>query len=275
MPELPEVETIVEGLRRHILGKRIVSVQVLHKKPLGPVSEKSFKEFLSRQTILNIERWGKYIQFSFSSGKNMIVHLRMTGKFIYRSNTGRPKPHAHIRIIFRLDDKSVLYFQDMRLFATFCLYLPSHTIIEKEKVGPDPFSKKITASWLTDVLKTRKAPLKTILLDQRVISGLGNIYACEILHRAKINPRLSANKMTVDQARALILNMRKVLTLALKYNGTTIRDFNGVDNKSGGFQKLLRVYQRHGKLCESCGRALIQRIKQSQRSTFFCPYCQS
>jgi formamidopyrimidine-DNA glycosylase len=275
MPELPEVETIVKGLRRHILNKCIMSVHVIHKKPLGHVSEKTFIEFLRMQTVQNIERFGKYIQFSFSSGRNMVVHLRMTGKFIYRTTMNDLDPAKHVRIIFNFNDLSVLYFQDIRLFATFSLYLPHRTIGEKQKLGTDPFSKKITASWLIDMLETRKTALKTVLLDQHVISGLGNIYVCEALHRAKLDPRLSANHITVDQARKLINSIRKVLRLALTYNGTTIRDFNGVDNKSGGFQKLLRVYQRSGKLCKSCGKAFIQRIKQSQRSTFFCPYCQS
>jgi formamidopyrimidine-DNA glycosylase len=275
MPELPEVETIVQGLRHCILAKQIISVQVRHKKPLGNLNEQEFKNFFRREIVQNIERWGKYIHFSFTSGKSMIVHLRMTGKFAYRSNSGSPQPAAHIRIIFTFNDKSALYFQDMRLFATFSLYPPHHTIREKQNLGPDPFARQITAPWFIDVVKNRKIALKSALLDQHVISGLGNIYVCEILHKAGIDPRLTAYKITLGQAQKIINSMRKVLKLALKYNGTTIRDFNGVDSKSGRFQQLLRVYQRAGKLCKTCGQASIQKIKQAQRSTFFCPHCQS
>lgn len=275
MPELPEVETIVRGLRGCILGKLIRSVHVFHKKPLGPLPEKEFKDFLCRETVQAVERLGKYIHFSFSSGKNMIVHLRMTGKFIFRFKPGSFHPATHIRIIFYFNDQSTLSFQDIRLFATFSLYLPHQIIKEKQNLGPDPFAKEITAPWFLDAVKNRKTSLKAVLLDQHVISGLGNIYVCEALHRAGIHPNLSAYKITPSQAGKIINSIRKVLKLALKYNGTTIRDFNGVDNKSGRFQRLLRVYQRAGKLCKTCRKASVQRIKQAQRSTFFCPHCQS
>ncbi len=275
MPELPEVETIVRGLRGCIIGKRIRSVRILHAKPLGNLSKARFRDFLLNQTFTAIERIGKYILFIFGGGKKMLVHLRMTGKFIFRA-AGRTNdmPDRHIRLIFFLERGVRLIFQDMRLFATFNLYPAGEPVRETAELGPDPFFATLTTGWLTARLRTLKSSLKTVLLNQRVISGLGNIYACEILHDAGLDPCLPAAAVTPAQARRLIVSMRRILRLALKYNGTTIRDFNGVDNKAGEFKKMLRVYGRAGQACLSCSRAQVQKIIQAQRSTFFCPVCQ-
>jgi formamidopyrimidine-DNA glycosylase len=275
MPELPEVETIVRGLQGCIIGKRILSVRILHPKPLGSLTGTRFRKFLHNRIFLSVERIGKYLLFTFDNGGKMVVHLRMTGKFIFRADDGaQDTPPRHIRLIFLLDRGARLIFQDMRLFATFNLYRAGEPVRETEELGPDPFSTSLTAGRLTARLRTLKSPIKTVLLNQHIISGLGNIYACEILHDARIDPGLPAAQITPLQARRLIVGMRRILRLALKYNGTTIRDFNGVDNKAGEFKKMLRVYGRAGQVCLSCSQANVQKITQAQRGTFFCPACQ-
>jgi formamidopyrimidine-DNA glycosylase len=274
MPELPEVETIVRGLQRYIIGKQVSSVQVLHPKPLGKLTKNQFSQFLIGESFQAIKRHGKYIHFLCESGKSLVVHLRMTGKFIYKNIAETTPALKHIRLIFSFNDQTRLLFQDMRLFATFAVYFPSQTIKEIQNLGPDPFSKQITARWLSDNLKNKKTTLKAILLDQRFLSGLGNIYVCEALHKTGLNPLSPAQELTLAQANRLIQSLRSTLKLALKYNGTTIRDFSGVDRKSGQFQRHLRVYGKNGELCPTCLKANILRIKQNGRSTFFCPYCQ-
>ncbi len=275
MPELPEVETIVRGLRGCVGGKKISSIQVLHKKPLGRLTKKQFTDFLGSQIITTIRRIGKYLLFDFDSGKKMLVHLRMTGKFIFRrQRENHEYPSKHIRLIFLLHDGSRLLFQDMRLFATFSLYGPNEELREIRKLGPDPFSGLLTADRLQSMLSSRKTALKAVLLNQQVISGLGNIYACEALHRANLHPAFPADNIDRFAARNLLAAIRKVLNLAIKLGGTTIRDFNGVDNKSGNFQNMLRVYGRNGLECKTCRRAVIRKITQAGRSSFFCPVCQ-
>jgi len=273
MPELPEVETIVKGLRSCVLNKTISKVTVLHVKLLAKRSVIAFKSFLGNETIAQVKRRGKYIVIVFKSNKRLLLHLRMTGKFIYKQAAPSLK-FNHIRLIFNFIDGSILYYQDLRIFGTFSLFNPLEEISEFKALGPDPFSKTLNPSCFIAKLKKRTVPIKNALLDQRLISGLGNIYTCEALFRAKINPLLPSNKLSLAQAATLLKSIRALLTLAIKYNGTTINDFRSVDDKAGRFQKLLKVYQKQGQTCPRCKKAEIIRIKQNQRSTFYCPFCQ-
>lgn len=273
MPELPEVETIVRGLRDCVLNKTICEVTVLHEKPLAKWSTPDFKNFFRQETIAKIERRGKYILFIFKSNKRLVVHLRMTGKFIYKQAAPSPE-FNHIRLIFSFTDNSTLYYQDLRIFGTFAPFKPLEEITEFKALGPDPFSKTLNPSRLIAILKRNTIPVKNVLLDQHVISGLGNIYACEALFKAKINPLQAANSLNPAQVTTLLKSIRAILRLAIKYNGTTVNDFRSVDNKSGRFQEFLKVYKKQGELCHRCEKAEIIRIKQKQRSTFYCPFCQ-
>jgi formamidopyrimidine-DNA glycosylase len=306
MPELPEVETVVRGLQQMVLYKQITAVEVFHIKPLVNSQPRQFKEFLHNEVIAAIRRLGKYLIFTFQSRKQLVVHLRMTGKFIFlppapiNSASAHPadasapamasarqtgaraaQPYsasdpkrAHIRLLLRFQDRSTLLFQDVRVFGTFKIYAAGQPLDEERRIGPDPFSSRLTQAWLATSLRKRQQALKVVLLDQKLISGLGNIYVCEALHAARLSPFLPAQRLNLEQARVLIQCIRRVLKRALKYGGTTINDFSHIDEKSGQFQQMLKVYQREGELCNQCGRGRIRRQKQAQRSTYFCPVCQ-
>lgn len=273
MPELPEVETIVQGLNKTIIDKTIHHVEIFHTKILGGVSGKRFIEFLAGEKILSIKRRGKYILILFTSGKSMVVHLRMTGKFIY-SPLAEKLNHKHTRLVFKFTDKSLLYYNDLRIFGTFRLYTPQQEIMEFKKLGKDPFDSQFTVNWLKQSIERKTSSIKNVLLDQGIVSGLGNIYVCEVLFRAKIHPQRAASTLTTEHIKLLIGSIRMVLKQAIKHNGTTINDFQGVDEKTGQFQKLLKVYDREGESCLLCKKQSIVRIKQAQRSTFYCPICQ-
>lgn len=291
MPELPEVETVVRGLRAIVLHKKITGIEVLHTRPLINSNPRQFKQFLNDEEIEDIERRGKYLIFTFTSRKRMVVHLRMTGKFVYLPPPAQVpgetelqvaeqqpdylKERTHIRFIFHLADHSTLLFQDVRIFGTFKIYPAGQPLDEESKLGLEPFSHELTPEWLVARLQKRTLALKAVLLDQKVITGLGNIYVCEALYAARINPFMPAKQLSPEQAAALIPCIRDVLKRALRYGGTTINDFSHIDEKSGRFQKMLKVYQHKGELCKQCGRGIIACQKLAQRSTYYCPVCQA
>lgn len=274
MPELPEVETIVRGLAPFLPGKTVRRVDIRHAKVAAGHGVQMFQNLLTGQTFTGVERRGKFLYFHFSSGYSLVVHLRMTGKFIIHTDGPIPE-HKHIRLVFLFTDRTALLYSDLRIFGSFHVYRPEEYIPEFDCLGRDPVNESIPADWFTAQCLTRSIPVKVLLLDQSVLCGIGNIYACEALFRAKIDPRLPARRLTVRQAAQLLKEIRTVLKLAIRHNGTSVSDFRDVDDKTGGFQKMLKVYGREGLSCPRCRRATIRRIKQAQRSTFYCPKCQS
>lgn len=272
MPELPEVETVVRGLRGFLPGRHIVEVTVLHEKPLGGVPVEHFNRSVTGKRFERISRFGKYLELVFSDGGRLIAHLRMTGKFIRLDDPEEPLPR-HARVVWQLDDRSRLVFQDMRLFGTLRCYLAGEAVVERCKVGVDALDPALDGARLLGLIAGRTVALKQFLLQQDKISGLGNIYVCEALFRAGVSPLLPAGELEQEQAERLVYAIRETLLLALEMNGTTISDFRSVDDKSGEFQAMLQVYGREGKPCRSCGYP-VERIKQGQRSTFYCPVCQ-
>lgn len=292
MPELPEVETVVKGLQKNLPGRRIKQVQVFKEKQLVNITGEFFLKETKGEIFKKITRLGKYIIFHFNSRKKMVAHLRMTGKFIFINNPGAdgdgridgaekaeekkgPKvPEKHIRIRFYLEDGSLLLFQDMRIFGTIAFYMPGEQIGEKEKVGLDPFDPLFSKNWLYEQAKKRKIPIKNFLLDQKALAGLGNIYVCEALFKARISPLIRAADLNPAQAEALARSILEILFLAIKKNGTSVSDYRTVEDKTGEFQNMLKVYQKEGTICPGCKKSPILRIKQAQRSTFYCPVCQ-
>jgi formamidopyrimidine-DNA glycosylase len=272
MPELPEVETIVRGLQRFIPGKTIRTVEVRHKKIAARHGVKAFQRLLAGQTFAGVERRGKFLHFQFKSGDGLVVHLRMTGKFIVHPKGAVPY-HKHLRLVLRLAGGSALLYSDLRIFGSFHAYRAGEEVIEFLCVGRDPVREKIDADWFLGECRRRSIPIKVLLLDQKVIGGIGNIYACEALFRARLSPLLPARKLTRCQAERLLQNIRSLLLLAIRHNGTSVSDFRDVDDRSGGFQRLLKVYGRAGEACPECGAA-VKRVRQAQRSTFYCPRCQ-
>ncbi len=266
MPELPEVQTIINGLNRIVISKTISSI--IEKRQGTLVFEKGLKicEFGKIKTI---ERRGKYIIIKTSKDLKLIVHLRMTGKLIFEKDLNNTSSHSRAEIIF--SDKTKLVFDDVRTFGKIQIVNSNEIINALQKLGIEPLSDEFNAEYLKNKLKNRKAPIKNVLLDQTVIAGLGNIYVAEILFRAKIHPAIPANKIETVSLKRIVLETKNVLQEAIKHNGTTISDYRSVEDKTGEFQNFLKVYSK--KICE-CG-VEIQKIKQAGRSTYFCHKCQN
>ncbi len=265
MPELPEVQTIINGLDQTVMSKNISSVIEKREGTLVFGEDITICEF---GKIESIERRGKYIIIETSKDLKLIIHLRMTGKLIFEKDINNTSPHARAEIIF--SDNTKLIFDDVRTFGKIQIVNSNEKIHTLQQLGVEPLSNKFNPEYLKNKFKTRKAPIKNVLLDQTVVAGLGNIYAAEILFRAKLHPATPSNKIKITNLKKIVTETKKVLQDAIKYNGTTISDYRSVDDKTGEFQNFLKVYGK--KICE-CG-AMIQKIKQAGRSTYFCDNCQ-
>ncbi|HHE39088.1 MAG TPA: bifunctional DNA-formamidopyrimidine glycosylase/DNA-(apurinic or apyrimidinic site) lyase [Candidatus Cloacimonetes bacterium] len=265
MPELPEVQTIVAGLKKKILNKKIVSLFEERKGTIRNFIRVPTCEFGS---ISAISRRGKYIIFHTSNGYKFVIHLRMTGKMIFEKNLDKKSTHERAYFIF--DDKTKLIFDDVRAFGKIQIYDIKNRIESLEKLGLEPLSDDFTAEYLRKRFRNRRSSIKNLLLNQSIVAGLGNIYVCEILYRAKISPQKKGNELSIRKLNLIVKETKKVLKEAIKYNGTTISDYRSVEDKTGEFQKFLNVYQK--KECPQGHQ--IKRIKQVGRSTYYCPVCQ-
>lgn len=271
MPELPEVETIVRELNAALPGRAVREVEVFRRDALGGVPPRAFRDALAGRRFGPVGRRGKFLLFRLEPAGHLVAHLRMTGKFILSPPLPVPRPHH--RVWFHLQDGGLLVFQDLRCFGTLHVVERPEDAPGLRKLGLDPCAPGFTAAWLARALAQSRAPLKHWLMDQTRIAGLGNIYACEALFAARLSPRRPARRVSAAEARRLRNAIRAVLGRAIRKNGTTISDFARVDEKLGEFQRYLRVYGREGEPCPACGGP-IARIRQQQRSTFFCPECQ-
>ncbi|MBC8384505.1 MAG: bifunctional DNA-formamidopyrimidine glycosylase/DNA-(apurinic or apyrimidinic site) lyase [Candidatus Cloacimonetes bacterium] len=265
MPELPEVQTVVNGLNEKVLGKNIISIFEDRKGTIQNFVQEPICEFGS---ISKISRRGKFIIMETSKDLKFVIHLRMTGKLIFEKYPERKSTHERANFIF--EDKTKLIFDDTRTFGKIQIYQKKDKIESLEKLGLEPLSDNFTSEYLKLKFENRQAPIKNLLLNQSIIAGLGNIYVCEILFRAKISPQKQGNKLSFKKIDMIVIKTKEVLTEAIKYNGTSISDYRNVDNKSGEFQKFLKVYGK--KTCE-CGSDICK-IKQAGRSTYFCEKCQ-
>lgn len=269
MPELPEVEAVASELRACCPGETVRSVTVRWPKW---AHHGRIAKALPGRTIQQVDRRGKYLRFHCDNGGILVSHLRMTGRWLVDPDPVTLK--VHVSAIVRMESGRTLAFLDVRKFGRAGWYAPDEPIPELEALGPEPLDPSLTAARLWDRMCSRRKQLKTLLLDQTFLAGLGNIYASELLFRAKLNPFVSSDEVTLEEARRIHQAMRFILRQAIREGGTTISDYRGARNQEGNFQNLLRVYQRAGEPCGVC-RTPIARIVQGQRSTFFCPHCQS
>lgn len=271
MPELPEVETIRRDLLPIVAGRTIAEATISPNAPrlvqLMPPPE--FSRQIAGRRIEDISRRGKYILLHLSGGLYWIVHLRMTGRLFYRDDACPEGPH--LRATFRLDPPGWLCFADLRKFGTMWLVDDPQIVISK--LGPEPLSDEFTVGHLQAALKRRTAPVKSVLLDQEIIAGIGNIYADEALFNAGINPRRAANKISKPKAAALHAGVRRALLDALGDRGSSFNDYVDGSGRTGGHQLKVKVFRRTGLPCYTCS-AEIRRIKVGGRSTHFCPKCQ-
>jgi len=276
VPELPEVETIVRELNSVLPGRRMESVRVFRDNALGGVPVTRFRRGLEGSRVNGVTRRGKFLLLALERdtppGPGLLVaHLRMTGKFITSPPLASPGPHH--RVWFEMDDQTLLIFQDLRCFGTLKLVAREQDDPALSRLGMEPLSRGFTANRLGEGLSASRTPLKHWLMDQAKVAGLGNIYVAEILHQAQLSPLRPANGVNPGEVKRLHGAIRNVLQRAIRKNGTTISDFRRVDDKTGSFQNFLQVYGKAGQPCPVC-RTPIARIRQQQRSTFFCPTCQ-
>jgi formamidopyrimidine-DNA glycosylase len=275
MPELPEVEHVVRALRRAVLGRQIVVSEIRLPKLIAPSSPWAFNNRLKGSRICGLDRRGKFILIQLDSGKVLVVHLRMTGKFAVLTPDDSLPSHAHA--IFYLDDERRLVFRDQRQFGVMRLVASSRLGKTKGIVdlAPEPFSDQFTADYLRDTLGKSRRTIKTLLLDQTRVLGLGNIYAAEALFRAGIDPFKIASDLSARRVMRLHQSIRDVLRAAVSGSSTTRINLENPNGFSYGeaFGKVWQVYEREGKPCFKCG-ARIRRLAHGGRSTYWCPRCQ-
>jgi formamidopyrimidine-DNA glycosylase len=273
MPELPEVETIARKLRKTIIGRRVTSVQLSGLSLRKPV-EKRFAQGLRGRTIRQIHRRGKYMILELAPRGFCLIHLGMSGRILFHQGNAMLLKHTHATI--RFSDETELEYRDQRRFGWLALYeVPKlDQIPELKLLGVDPMSEQFTSEWLFGRLQAGRRDIKSFLLDQTKIAGLGNIYVCESLFQAGIHPGRRCCSLTENETRRLNQGIRMVLKSALRHRGTSFSDFIDSDGNPGENQKYLEVYQREGDLCRRCN-SKIRRLHQGGRSSFFCPICQT
>ena len=275
MPELPEVEHVVRALRRAVLGRQIVATEIHLPKLIAPTSRSVFNAKLKGSRISGLGRRGKFILIELDSGKVLVVHLRMTGKFLVLTPDDSLPPHAHA--VFYLDDERRLVFRDQRQFGVMKLVANSRLSKTKgiSELAPEPFSDEFSVGYLKDTLARSRRTLKTLLLDQTKVLGLGNIYAAEALFRAGINPFKTASDLSGRRVGRLHQAIRDVLRAAVSGSSTSRINLENPNGFSYGeaFGKVWQVYEREGLTCFKCG-ARIRRLTHGGRSTYWCPRCQ-
>jgi formamidopyrimidine-DNA glycosylase len=292
MPELPEVETVRRGLQPVMEGARIVKAEARRGDLRRPLP-KDFVKRLEGRTVTGLGRRAKYLLADLSSGEVLMMHLGMSGSFRVtqendESTLGefhhpRAEERAHDHIVFHMSSGARIAFNDPRRFGLMLLVprteLADHPLMKQ--VGPEPLGNAFDAAMLAAACRGKKTSLKAALSDQKVVAGLGNIYVCEALHRARLSPKRQASTIATRagaptaRAEALVTAIKAVLQDAIKAGGSSLRDHRRTDGELGYFQHHFRVYDREGEPCVTPGcKGTVKRIVQSGRSTFYCPTCQ-
>lgn len=271
MPELPEVETVARGLRASLVGRTIVGVGVRWARSVVPPDPAAFARCLTGQTVADVGRRGKWVVIALAGGGTLLIHLRMSGRLVV--GAGEPSDDRHLRVLFSLDDGRRLRFFDQRKFGRLVLTSDPQEVLGD--LGPEPLGDGLTAARLGEMLARRRGRIKPLLLNQRFLAGLGNIYADEALWRAGIHPLRQADTLVPVEVRRLHRGIRAVLRAAIEGGGTTLPDagYQRADGRSGEFAGQLAVYGRAGQPCPRCGTD-VERIRVSQRGTHLCPRCQ-
>jgi formamidopyrimidine-DNA glycosylase len=277
MPELPEVETVRRGLARFAVGRRVTEVEVGRLRTVRRTSAQAIVDGLTGATIVAANRRGKYLLLPLDTGDEVMIHLRMTGKLLVSAG-GLPRPQ-HTHVVMHLDDGNEMLFVDPRTFGEVVVFDPTNVAVELPELallGIDPVADGLTLPQLRHLVRSRNRGLKQLLLDQHVIAGIGNIYADEILHTARLRPERLSSSLAPRSEAMLHRAIHDVLVAAIVSGGSTLRDNQYVDlfGDGGSYQDDHRVYGRAGERCITCGRGWVRRIIVGQRSTHFCPICQ-
>jgi len=269
MPELPEVETTRAGVEPYSLNKKVTRLEVRESRLRWPVPDQ-LPQVIANQTIIAVERRAKYLLFRTELG-TLIVHLGMSGSLRVMNSTDAHQKHDHIDL--HLTGGKCLRFNDPRRFGCFLWQEPGQVHALLASLGPEPLSGNFDARYLYDRSRARKSSVKSLIMDGKVVVGVGNIYANEALFAAGIRPDRAAGRISLARYELLVEEIKRVLTSAIDQGGTTLRDFVGGDGKPGYFAQQLFVYGREGQPCKSCGGEL-RGVRLGQRATVFCIACQ-
>ena len=271
MPELPEVETVKNVLLPIVKGRKIISIDVLRKSTIhGDIDE--FNNVLTNQTFLDISRIGKFLIFHLTNELIIISHLRMEGKYYEVLESDSDTKYS--RVVFHLDNGHKLCYDDSRCFGMMKLSNEKEyrSVKDIAQLGPEPFDVK-DVNYLINRTKKSTLPIKSTLLDQTLMTGLGNIYADEVLYASNIHPLTPANKITKKQWEIIVKNSQDILSQAIIAGGSTIKSYHPGKDIDGNFQSALKAYGKKGKPCEKCG-AIMRFMKVNGRGTTYCPNCQ-
>jgi formamidopyrimidine-DNA glycosylase len=282
MPELPEVETVRRGLLPVMEGQIITLAEVNRPDLRWPLPE-GMADRLTGKRVLSLRRRSKYILADLSSGETLLIHLGMSGRMLISGATvgafhhDHPAPQKHDHVVLHMEGGARITFNDARRFGAMDLMdtatADEHPLLAS--IGPEPLGNGFDDKYLVARLKDRNTPIKSALLDQHLVAGLGNIYVCETLYRAGINPKRKAGQIAAPRVAALVPIIRSVLAEAIEAGGSSLRDYRQADGELGYFQHSFQVYGREGEPCRTPGcTATIARIVQSGRSSFYCPQCQ-
>jgi formamidopyrimidine-DNA glycosylase len=274
MPELPEVETVLRALKPHLINDRFTAIRTYVNKLRTPLDLADRPELL-KQKITNLWRRAKYIILELENNYGLIMHLGMTGSWRLESPSIERQKHDHAE--FHLASGLVLRYNDPRRFGQIVV-AESINIITKYKLlsnlGPEPLTNDFDTKWLKSACKGKRKPVKSLLMDNAVVVGVGNIYASESLFNAGINPLLPAGSISRPRLKRLTEAIKNILQTAIDAGGTTIKDYASLNGEEGNFDRELKVYGRTGKKCLKCRRGTIRQTYLSGRSTFYCPVCQ-
>jgi formamidopyrimidine-DNA glycosylase len=269
MPELPEVETIVQGLREPLVGRQFTGVRVGWGNLIARPPAEEFERGLVGQRILDVKRRGKYLVFVLSGGGSLIFHLRMTGRLLIKNSDDELDRHDHL--IFELDDGRELRFNNVRKLGRVYLVDDEDKVVGK--LGPEPLADDFTPADFAALFSGRRGMIKPLLLNQRFIAGIGNIYADEALFAARIHPERRADTLTAEETERLYHAIRQVLRQGIENRGTTLSAYRDAEGREGRNQEYLRVFRHTDQPCPRCGTP-IERTVVGGRGTYFCPRCQ-
>ncbi len=270
MPELPEVETTLRGIQPHIETKKVSKIIVRNHQLRWPVPAQ-LSAFLADETIHTAKRRGKYILLYTNKG-TVILHLGMSGSLRILTQAVPPKKHDHLDFLFT--NQTILRYTDPRRFGA-CLWTEENPALHPLLInlGPEPLEKNFTGKYLSQCGQTKKMPIKSLIMDSKIVVGVGNIYAAEALFAAGINPTSPAKNISQKKYHELVTQIKKILRFAIKKGGTSLKDFVDSNGKPGYFKLQLKVYGREGLPCKSCKTELIN-VRLGQRATVYCPRCQ-
>ena len=274
MPELPEVETVLQALKPHLVGDSFSEINT-HVSKLRTRLDLTDRPELLHQKITGLRRRAKYIILEMENGYKLIIHLGMTGSWRVESRSLERSKHDHAE--FYLASGIILRYNDPRRFGQLIVIEPTEDITSHKlfaNLAPEPLNKEFDVAWLKNACRNKKKPIKSLIMDNAMVVGVGNIYASESLFWAGINPLKPAGSLSSERLKRLVKAIKEVLTKAIEAGGSTIKDYSSVNGEEGYFSRQLMVYAKGGEKCSKCRKGTIRHTNQSGRSTYYCPVCQ-